>query len=91
METTTSERVRMTSVRKWGNGYGILLPKAFIDTLDLKSAEVQTALRGSSIVLTKAHDQKKTKMTLKEMIRGMRADDRHELIDFGSPRGKEIW
>ena len=91
MKTTASTQARTTSVRKWGNGHGILLPKAFVDTLELESAEVEVILKGASIVLTKAPHQKTTKITLKEMIRGMHTSNRHDIVDFGSPRGKELW
>ena len=91
MKATTAQQIRTTSVRKWGNGHGVLLPKAFVDTLDLAHAEVQTILRGSSIVLTKTSVPKRKKLTIKDMVRGMRKNDRHTLIDFGAPRGKEIW
>lgn len=93
MKTIVETDVRTTSVRRWGNSHGVLLPKVFIDALNLQSAEMRAVVRGSSIVLTKAADRKKgsKKMTLKEMVRGMRADDRHELVDFGPPRGREIW
>lgn len=82
---------RTTSVRKWGNGHGILLPKAFVDSLDLAHAEVETVLRGSSIILTKSVPAKSSKFTLAAMVKGVRKNNRHELIDFGKPRGKEIW
>lgn len=87
--TTAAKQVRTTSVRKWGNGHGVLLPKAFVDTLGLAHAEVQTILRGSSIILTKKSVPKK--LTIKDLVRGMRKNDRHELVDFGPPRGREIW
>lgn len=89
MKSTTVIHARTTSVRKWGNGHGVLLPKSFVDMLDLAHAEVQTILRGSSIILTKTSAKKK--ITIKEMVRGMRKNDRHDLVDFGAPQGKEIW
>lgn len=86
-----TEPVRTTSVRKWGNGHGILLPKALVDALDLAHAEVQTVVRGSSIVLTKMTTKKVRKITVGYLVRGMRKNDRQELVDFGAPQGKEIW
>jgi len=83
--------MRTTVVRKWGNGHGILLPRAFIDSLHLEHAEVETVLRGSSIVLTKKKEVAAENLTLKEMVRGMRRDDRHDIVDFGAPQGKEVW
>jgi len=89
MKSAAVKQVRTTSVRKWGNGHGVLLPKAFVDTLGLAHAEVQTVLRGSSIVLTKTSVAKK--MTVKDLVHGMRKNDRQELVDFGAPQGREIW
>jgi antitoxin MazE len=91
MKSTTVQQVRTTSVRKWGNGHGVLLPKAFVDTLDLAHAEVKTVLRGSSIVLTKTKKSPQKPLTLKDLVRGVSRRDKHELIDFGAPRGREIW
>lgn len=89
MKTTVAEQVRITSVRKWGNGHGVLLPKAFVDTLGLAHAEVQTTLRGSSIVLTKKSPQKR--LTLKDLVRGVSRRDKHDLVDFGVTQGREVW
>ncbi len=87
--TDPNKSVRTSTVRKWGNGHGVLLPKAFVDDLDLVQAEMTTERRGSSIVLTKKAP--KNPLTLKDLVRGMKKSDRHELVDFGAPRGKEIW
>ena len=65
------------------------MPKAFVDRLDLAHAEVRTVLRGSSIVLTKKTPQKR--LTLKNLVRGVSRRDKHALVDFGVPRGREIW
>src|SRR3989338_7926414 len=89
MKATTAQQIRITSVRKWGNGHGVLLPKAFVDTLDLAHAEVQTILRGTSIILTKKSPQKR--LTLKDLVRGVSRRDKHEIVDFGAPQGREIW
>lgn len=78
-------------MRKWGNGYGVLLPKAFVDTLGLAQAKVQTVLRGSSIVLTKTKKTPQKRITLKDLVRGVSRRDKHELVDFGVRQGREIW
>lgn len=91
MKSITEKQIRTTSVRKWGNGHGVLLPKAFVDTLKLAHAEVQTVLRGSSIVLTKTKKTPQKRLTLKDLVRGVSRRDKHELVDFGTPRGREIW
>jgi antitoxin component of MazEF toxin-antitoxin module len=84
-----AKRIKITTVRKWGNGYGVLLPKAFVDELSLKSAELKTEMRGSSVIFTKVAKPKK--VTLEDLVRGIHKRNRHKLVDFGKPQGKEIW
>ncbi len=80
-----------SNVRKWGNGHGILIPKAFVDTLKLDDACVTTTLRGDSLILTKLPATKKTPLTLADMVRGRTEKDRHSLIEYGAPVGREVW
>jgi len=91
MQSTTRDTHRKIAVRKWGNGYGVLLPKLYVDTLGLKGADVQTTIKGTSIIVTKARPLQKQNLTLQTMVRGMNKNNRHRLVDFGSHVGKEIW
>ena len=80
-----------TTVRKWGNGQGVLLPKALVDSLRLRDAQLHVTRRGDEIILKKVII-KKEKMTLAKLIAGMPPRSlNHPLIDFGLPVGKEIW
>ncbi|MDO8552530.1 MAG: AbrB/MazE/SpoVT family DNA-binding domain-containing protein [bacterium] len=91
MQSTARDTKRKIAVRKWGNGYGVLLPKLYVDTLGLKGADVQTTLKGTSIIVTKSRTLQKRVLTLKTMVRGMNKKNRHQLVDFGKPVGKEVW
>lgn len=91
MQSTTRDTHRKIAVRKWGNGYGVLLPKLYVDTLGLKGGEVLTMLKGTSIIVTKARTLQKRVLTLQTMVRGMNKKNRHQLVDFGKPVGKEVW
>ena len=86
----TPAPTRSATIRAWGNGHGVLLPKQIVDALSLADAEVHVSVRGtSSVVLSKAPRSTK-KLTLVDMIRGV-AHPRHERVDFGAPQGREIW
>jgi len=91
MQSATRDTHRKIAVRKWGNGYGVLLPKLYVDTLGLKGADVQTLIKGTSIIVTKARPLQKQNLTLQTMVRGMNKKNRHKLVDFGAHVGKEIW
>ncbi len=91
MQSTTRDTQRKIAVRKWGNGYGVLLPKLYVDILGLKGGEVQTVIKGTSIIVTKSRTVQKQNLTLQTMVRGMDKKNRHQLVDFGKPVGREIW
>lgn len=90
MKTSVKDK-KITSVRKWGNGHGVLLPKAFVDALNLAHSEVEATVSESSIILTKKKPSRKKRITLKDLVRGVSRSEKHELIDFGAPRGREVW
>ncbi len=90
MKSAIRVNYKKIAVRKWGNGHGVLLPKAYVDILGLRNSEVKTTLKGNSILVTKIPVQK-ANLTLRDMVRGMDKKHRHTLIDFGVPRGKELW
>lgn len=92
MQSTTRDiHNRKIAVRRWGNGYGVLLPKLYVDALGLKGTDVQTSIKGTSIIVTKARTSQKRVLTLQDMVRGMDKKNRHQLVDFGTPVGKEVW
>ena len=89
MKTLPSSR--LATVRAWGNGHGVLLPKSVIDGLNLVDTRVSVSVRGTSmIVLTKAPPASR-KLTLSDMVRGVSRRDKHDVVDFGVPIGREIW
>lgn len=77
-----------TKIQKWGNSFGIRIPKEFIEELNLK--------QGSEIELRKIDDilqiiPKKRKPTLEELMAKITPENQHDEIDWGTPQGKEVW
>ena len=77
------------SIRAWGNGYGVLLPKKIID---------ESAFKGvGDVYLTFSDDglmmkpKKNRTYSLEMMLKGMSKKGRHTQIDFGGDVGKEVW
>jgi antitoxin MazE len=82
-----------TKVQKWGNSFGVRIPKPVIDEAGIsEGADVTVALEKGRIVLTPVL----TPLTLrryrlKELVDQITPANRHGETDFGPAQGKEIW
>ena len=77
-----------TKIRKWGNSLAVRIPDEFAENLDLKDGSVVGFEQlGDRIIISKT----KPKYTLEDMVKGITKKNRHKEIDWGPPRGKEIW
>ena len=88
-------KIITTKISKWGNGYGVRVPVAILESLSLKNE--------SEVIITSSKDgitiSPKTAslrdMTLAEILKDvtpelLRQDD--DTIDpFGKPQGREVW
>lgn len=78
-----------TSVKRWGNSAAIRIPAAVLDATGVHiDEEVDIREEAGRIVIEPV--RKKT-YKLEDLLKGISKDNLHEAIDFGSPRGKEIW
>jgi antitoxin MazE len=85
-----------TAIVKWGNSQGIRLPKAFLQTIDLREDDtVDVTLENDTIIIKKTGG-KKHRTTNERLIEfygeefGKKSILQEE-IDWGKPLGKEIW
>lgn len=79
----------MTTIQKWGNSLGIRIPKEIASETCLREgSEVSFSVEGDSIVLT---HNKKPEYSLKELLKSFDKKTMHEEVDWGPPRGSEIW
>lgn len=78
-----------TKVQKWGNSLAVRLPKEAVRKFDLgEGSPVVVVASGSSISIKPV---KPETYSLKEMLSRVTKNNRHELVDWGKPVGKEIW
>ncbi len=82
------------SLAKWGNSAAIRLPKSILDELNIEPYNFENInfdieVEGEKLILNKK--QKKTKFELlAEQSEGEKLNPKVEL-DWGNPRGKEVW
>ena len=77
------------TVKKWGNSAAVRIPASVLQAIHLQLDEVvDVREEGGRIVIEpvrqKAYD-------LGELLRGITKKNRHEVVDFGPPAGKEVW
>ena len=77
-----------TRVHKWGNCLGIRIQKKVADQIELKEyTEVSITVRDNSLIVTPIP----RKVTLESLLSQVTPENIHAVVDFGAPRGKEVW
>ena len=71
-------------IKKWGNSYGVRLPKKILDLLHLKEeSQLELEIHNGKLIIT-------PKRTLESMLAQINEKNIHQEIDFGTPQGKEL-
>jgi len=68
-----------------GGEVAVVIPEDIAETKLREVSEVEVEVRGTDVVISQPE------MTLDEMIDQITNENRHDLIDFGPPVGKEVW
>lgn len=77
-----------TKIQKWGNSSAIRIPKNLMQNSGLvQGEEVVLELQNGFLVVK---PKKQREYTLKELLKGMTKENRHELVDWGPDVGSEI-
>ena len=77
-----------TQFAKWGNSLAVRIPTAFAEELAAKEGtEVELTLSRGKLVV----EPLQRRVTLKELLDGITAENRHEASEWGKPVGKEVW
>ena len=76
-----------TSIRKWGNSLGILIPNRYAREANLKEgAMVDITHKGRTIVI-----KKNKALSLDECLQKIDTNNLHSSVDTGSFVGNETW
>lgn len=79
-----------TTIQKWGNSQGIRIPKVILDTLKWRENEkVMILVQDSKLIIEKAEEEKKK--TIEELFENFEGEYEPIKIDWGTPKGDEIW
>ena len=79
----------MTTVRvqRWGNSLGVRVPKEVARQAAIhEGAELEVSFQDGRVILQPA-----TVPSLKELLAQVKPQNRPELLEWGSPVGREVW
>jgi antitoxin MazE len=75
-------------IAKWGNSLAVRIPQKLADQAGLSDGtpvEVQLS-HGKLVIVPKIPEY-----DIRQLVRKITKENRHELIDWGPPVGKEFW
>lgn len=78
-----------TKVQKWGNSLAVRLPKDVARALSFKAGTPVSIRQERRGILIMSKSEREP--TLEELIAQINPKNLPERIDWGPPRGKEIW
>jgi antitoxin MazE len=75
----------LTTVTKWGNSLALRIPQALAAQLGvMENSSVSLRIEGKDRLVIERE------LSIEEMLESFTEENRHELVDFGPPVGKEI-
>jgi antitoxin component of MazEF toxin-antitoxin module len=88
-------KIITTKVSKWGNGYGVRVPVAILESLSLTSeSEVVITSDASGIIISPklpSFADMSLANLLKDVTPALLRDNSKDTEPFGKPQGREIW
>ncbi len=79
----------MQTISKWGNSLAVRIPAGAADSVGLsEGSEVDITVKAGALIVKPS---RKLRYELKELVDQITPENRHQLIDWGKPVGKEVW
>jgi len=77
-------------VSKWGNSLGLRIPKSVVDSAGLKPGSV-VEVSASPDGFIARRKERKPEYSLQNLMAGVTPKNRHSAMDWGPPKGGEVW
>ncbi len=79
----------VTTIQKWGNSQGIRIPKSILENLSWNENEqIMILVDNGKLIMKKAKEKRKN---IKELFKDYNGNYKTSEIDWGEPKGNEIW
>lgn len=78
------------SLAKWGNSIALRIPAQLLKELGANEGSlVEPKVENGRLILSPVTGRRR--YTLDELVAGITDGNRHDVIDFGPPVGREVW
>jgi antitoxin MazE len=75
-------------VTRWGNSLAVRIPKPLAEQTNIaEGSEVELSVLDGTLTIRR----RAPTYRLEELLEQVTPENRHDEIDWGEPRGKEIW
>ena len=79
-----------TTIQKWGNSQGVRIPKAILESVNwTENEQIIMIVEDGKLIMKKANNKKRK--NIKELFKDYKGDYKPSEIDWGEPKGEEIW
>jgi len=76
-------------LQKWGNSYGIRIPKVYLKSLNINNSDsLMIEQNDNKIIISKS---KKQKISLAEKFKNYHGDNLAKEFNWDEPIGEELW
>ncbi len=75
-------------IKQWGNSLALRIPKPVADSLQLQvGSDLELVLSDGALLIKPGRHKK----NLADMMARVTPENIHPVVDWGKPRGKELW
>jgi len=78
-------------VRRWGNSLAIRLPVHVTQALELDEGTELDVREEAGVIVLVPDRRNHGKYTLRQLVGRITARNRPPIVDFGRPKGREVW
>ena len=79
-----------TIIQKWGNSQGIRIPKVILESMNWSENEqIVIIVEDEKLIIKKAKEKKRK--NIKKLFEDYDGEYEPKEIDWGEPKGEEIW
>ena len=80
-----------TTISKWGNGQGIRLPKTLMELLEWENNDKLEIIVDEGNIKIRTAENKRKRKSIEELFANYEGEYKAQEIDWGEPKGEEIW
>jgi antitoxin MazE len=83
--------MQQVHITKWGNSLGFRIPRGIADSLDIQVGDSLELTPADGGLLLKKAPSREKHYVLADILDSFAPSSMHTEVDFGKPKGEEVW